>query len=265
MWERAGKKLTKDSAIAKMIDEMSEVTNGTMKNLTNTMAFKGSYNMTAVQDLYVKSLDTAARMAIRTACSQLAGKISMRNCQSTGTDLVEVPAHWGAREDHAVWQGKIYSISGKNKKYQDFAECRYGEVDGLKGVICRHEFYPFFEGISEPTEWPEEPSPKEWNGKTYTYTEATQKQRQMERNVRAIKREIEAQNAIGGDTNVLEAKKRRQISEYHEFSNAMEIRPKDNRLIVNPGSSNITNTKAYGKYRRTIDKSQEAFDELVSF
>lgn len=308
VWEQAGKKLTKDSAIAKMIDEMSEATNGTMKNLTNTMAFKGAYNMTAVQDLYVKSLDkavlkmttgtfsfdqcvndlvrelaqsglrcvdyasgrtyqidTAARMAIRTSCSQLAGKISMRNCQSTGTDLVEVSAHWGAREDHAVWQGKIYSISGKNKKYSDFAVCRYGEVDGLKGINCRHDFYPFFEGISEPNEWPEEPSPKEWNGKSYTYTEATQKQRQMERNVRATKREIEAQKAIGGDTKVLEAKKRKQIAEYHEFSNAMEIRPKDNRLRVNPGSSNITKTKAYEKYKKVVNKAKSDKIELENF
>ena len=167
----------------------------------------------------------------------------MRNCEATGTDLVEVTAHWGAREDHAIWQGKIYSLSGKSKKYPDFAICRYGEVDGLKGVNCRHDFYPFFEGISEPTQWPKEPEAIEYKGRTYTYTEATQKQRQMERNVRATKREIEAQKVLGGDIKILEAKKRKQIAEYHEFSNAMDIRPKDNRLRVNSGSSSLTNTR----------------------
>mgnify|MGYP000760442761 CR=1 FL=1 len=66
-------------------------------------------------------------------------------------------------------------------------------IDGLKGINCRHDFYPFFEGISEPTTWPDEPKPKEYRGKTYDYYHATQKQRKMERDIRATKREIEAQ------------------------------------------------------------------------
>lgn len=40
-------------------------------------------------------LDTAARMNIRTACHQLSAKISMKNCDEMGTDLVEVLKHWG--------------------------------------------------------------------------------------------------------------------------------------------------------------------------
>ena len=124
-------------------------------------------------------LDTAARMAIRTANSQLAGQISMHYIEETDTDLVEVSAHWGARPEHAEWQGKIYSRSGKNKKYPNFSACHYGEVDGLKGINCRHDFYPFFEGVSEPNTWPDEPKPQEYHGKTYNYYQATQKQRKM--------------------------------------------------------------------------------------
>jgi len=184
-------------------------------------------------------LDTAARMAVRTANSQLAGQISMHYIEKTETDLVEVSAHWGARPEHAAWQGKIYSRSGKNKKYPNFSVCHYGDVDGLKGINCRHDFYPFFEGISEPTTWPDEPKPKEYRGKTYDYYHATQKQRKMERDIRATKREIEAQKAIGGDTSLLEAQKRKQIKEYHNFSNAMGIRAKDNRLRVIAGTSDL--------------------------
>ena len=184
-------------------------------------------------------LDTAARMAIRTANSQLAGQISMHYIEETDTDLVEVSAHWGARPEHAAWQGKIYSRSGKNKKYPNFSVCHYGAVDGLKGINCRHDFYPFFEGISEPNTWPDEPKPQEYHGKTYNYYQATQKQRRMERDIRATKREIEAQKAIGGDTSLLEAQKRKQIKEYHNFSNAMGIRAKDNRLRVIAGTSDL--------------------------
>lgn len=202
------------------------------------------------------NLDTAARMCLRTGSAQVSARISMHNCDKTGTDLVEVDAHWGARPEHAEWQGKVYSRSGKHPKYPDFSVCRYGEVDGLCGVNCRHTFYPFFEGISEPNEWPDEPVPKEYNGKTYDYYAATQKQRKMEREIRATKREIEAVKSFKGDTDELEAKKRKQIREYHNFSDAMKISPKDNRLRVVRGSSDITKTKSY-KQQKILEKQAE--------
>ncbi|MST73455.1 hypothetical protein FYJ75_00215 [Roseburia sp. MUC/MUC-530-WT-4D] len=293
MWEQNGEKITKDSAINRMISEMSKDTAGTFKNLTKSMGFKGAYSFVTLQNAYIRyldkavvkmasgtfsydravedavremahsglrsvdyasgrtyQLDTAARMCVRTSCHQLSAKMSMHNCEKMGTDLVEVTAHWGARPEHAVWQGKIYSRSGKNKKYPPFSECHYGAVDGLCGVNCRHTFYPFFEGISEPTKWDEEPEPKEYNGKTYTYYDMTQKQRQMERKVRETKREIEAKRAIGGDTDDLESAKRKQIAEYHKFSDEMGIRPKDNRLRVVKGSSDLTKTKSYKAAKR---------------
>lgn len=33
-------------------------------------------------------------------------------------DLVEVTAHSGARPDHAKWQGGIYSLYGRSKKFE---------------------------------------------------------------------------------------------------------------------------------------------------
>ena len=76
----------------------------------------------------------------------------------------------------------------------------YGTVTGLKGANCRHDFYPVIEGISEPSYTEEElknidPPPFEYNGKTYTYYEATQRQRAMERSMRKTKREILAADA----------------------------------------------------------------------
>ena len=209
-------------------------------------------------------LDTAARMCIRTSAHQLSAKISYRNCDVMNTDLVEVSKHWGARPSHQVWQGKIYSRSGKNKKYPAFKECHYGEADGLCGVNCRHTFYPFFEGISEPNTWKEEPDPKEYGGKMYKYYDATQKQRAMERQIRSTKREIEAMRSIGGNTSELESQKKRQIREYHKFSHAMDISPKDNRLRVVKGSSDLNKTETmknikemYSGYTATIPKTWE--------
>lgn len=202
-------------------------------------------------------LDTAARMCIRTSVHQLSAKISYRNCDVMNTDLVEVSKHWGARPSHQVWQGKIYSRSGKNKKYPPFKECHYGEADGLCGVNCRHTFHPFFEGISEPTKWQKEPEPKEYGGKMYSYYDATQKQRAMERQIRSTKREIEAMRSIGGNTSELESQKKRQIREYHKFSHAMDISPKDNRLRVVKGSSDLSKTETLKKHN-ALAKSNSA-------
>lgn len=202
-------------------------------------------------------LDTAARMCLRTGSAQLSAKISMHNCDKTGVDLVEVDAHWGARPEHAKWQGQVYSRSGKHGKYPDFEACHYGEIDGLCGVNCRHSFYPFFEGISVQNTWEPEPEPFEYRGKTYDYYQATQKQRKMEREVRATKREIEAAKAYGQDTKELNAELRKQISEYHAFSKEAGIRPKDNRLRVVKGSSDLTKTNVYKMQNKTKQPDED--------
>lgn len=183
-------------------------------------------------------LDTAIRMSVRTGVSQLSGRITEANLQNTGVDLVITSQHIGARDEHVPWQNKVFSYSGKSKKYPDFVSSTgYGTPGGLKGVNCTHNFYPFWEGISIVPEDIKEPAPVTVNGKEYTYYQATQKQRQMERNIRATKREIEAQNAIGGDTKELKKLLKQQTNDYMMFSNDVGIRPKENRLRVVSGSS----------------------------
>lgn len=176
-------------------------------------------------------LDTAARMILRTASSQLAGRISEMNIRKTGVELVYVDAHVGARPSHAEWQGQVYSWNGNSRKYKDFYSATdYGDVNGLKGVNCTHNFYPYWEGDAIPEF--KEPDPITINGKEYTYYEATQEQRRQERAIRATKREIDARKAIGSDSKDLNAKLRAQRAKYHEFSAAAGIRAKDNRLKI---------------------------------
>lgn len=193
-------------------------------------------------------LDTAVRMSVRTGMSQLAGKVMEENLKSSGQDLVITSQHMGSRPEHAPWQNKVFSYSGKSKKYPDFfKETGYGTAAGLKGVNCTHDFYPFWEGASVIPDDIVEPDPVAVNGREYTYYQATQQQRKMERGIRATKREIEAQRAIGGDTTELHAQLRKQTSEYHIFSKDVGIRAKDNRLRVASGSSDLKKTKSYEK------------------
>jgi hypothetical protein len=178
-------------------------------------------------------LDTAVRMQLRTACSQLAGKITEANIESTGVDLVITSQHIGSRPDHAVWQNKVFAYKGHSEKYPDFVSSTgYGTVGGLKGANCTHDFYPYWDGISIIEPDLKEPAPVMVNGREYDYYQATQKQRSMERSIRALRREIEAQRAIGGDISVLQANLRKQSADYHNFSVAVGIRAKNNRIRV---------------------------------
>ena len=183
-------------------------------------------------------LDTAARMCVRTGLSQLSGKIMEENLKSSGQDLVITSQHMGSRPEHAVWQNRVFSYSGKSKKYPDFFKATgYGTVTGLKGANCTHDFYPYWEGASVIPEDIKEPEAKVINGKKYTYYQMTQQQRKIERKIRATKREIEAQNLIGGDVAILKKNLSRQMEQYVSFCDKAELRPKKNRLRVIAGTS----------------------------
>ena len=184
--------------------------------------------------------DVAVRRAVLTGVSQMTGKISEHNSEELETDLVEVTAHAGARPDHAEWQGRWFSLSGKSKKYRSLVEATgYGTGAGLKGWNCRHDFYPVIEGISEPTHTEEQlanidPPPIEYNGKALTYYECTQRQRQMETAMRKTKREIIGAKA-SGDDDMFTAKSillRRQKEEYANFSKAAGLLTQNERTQV---------------------------------
>jgi hypothetical protein len=131
-------------------------------------------------------------------------------------DLVQVSAHAGARPSHAAFQGKIFSRSGKSKKYPDFVEStHYGEGDGLGGYNCRHSYFPYFEGISENAydrETRNEYAKRKvtYNNEKISMYEASQKQRELERTIRMWKRQSESLKVAGLD-NTFEAGK---VSQY---------------------------------------------------
>ena len=184
--------------------------------------------------------DVAVRRAVLTGLSQYTGKISERNAQELDTDIVEVSAHMGARPDHAEWQGRWYSLSGKSEKYPSLVEVTgYGTGAGLKGWNCRHDFYPVIPGISEPSYTEEElrnidPPPFEYNGKTYTCYEATQRQRYMERAMRKTKRELLAADSTGDKDRFTEKSVllRRQREEYNKFSKSAGLLTQNERTQV---------------------------------
>lgn len=128
------------------------------------------------------SIETATARAVRTGISQASGRMQMARMDEFQVDLVLVSSHMGARPDHQVWQGKVYSRSGGGK-YPDFVKSTgYGSVTGLCGANCRHNFSPYFEGMDNPFEQYD----AEENLKQY---ETEQRQRTLERRIRETKRQ----------------------------------------------------------------------------
>ena len=188
-------------------------------------------------------VDVAARRALMTGMSQLTAKVNESNAEQLGTDTFEVTAHGGARPEHQEWQGKWYT------KDELESICGLGEVTGLCGANCYHDYYPVVPGISEPTYTAEqieefnrkENEPVEYNGKKYTKYEATQRQRQLETTMRAQRQEIKLLKEGGASEDDLIAARSRYrgtSAEYARFSKAMDLPQQRERVTVD-GLGNI--------------------------
>lgn len=155
---------------------------------------------------HTDKIDVAVRRAVLTGVNQAAGELSMARADEMDCDLVETTAHMGARLSHTYWQGRVFSRSGKSRKYPDFiSSTGYGTGPGLCGWNCRHSFFPYFEGISErlyTQKQLNDMNRKEitYNGVKMTLYEASQDQRYIERNIRKWKREYIGLSAAGLDT-----------------------------------------------------------------
>jgi len=161
---------------------------------------------------HTDKMDVAVRRAVLTGVNQTAARMQIARADEMECDLVETTAHMGARPEHMDWQGRIFSRSGKSRKYPDFVKSTgYGTGPGLCGWNCRHSFFPYFEGLSERaysrTKLREyENKTVTYNGQTLPYYDATQQQRYLERQIRRWKREYLAMDAAGLDTSEASAK-----------------------------------------------------------
>ena len=149
-------------------------------------------------------VDVAVRRHVRTQLQQACAERTMQVCQRTGCGFVEVSSHYGARPSHQEWEGRVYSLKGRvavdGVTYEDFGEGTgyYGTGpyaalgDRLCGVNCRHHWGPWFPGMPRAYH----PNPKHPSGKTNEEIyELTQRQRALERELRATKRELSAAEA----------------------------------------------------------------------
>lgn len=173
------------------------------------------------------TIETAVRRAVLTGVNQTAAKLQIARMEEMGCEFVEVTAHPGARPSHAVWQGKVFhrgdGTSVNGVYYPPFVQSTgYGTGAGLGGWNCRHNFFPFFPGLSKRAYTDEmlaQLDAKEisYQGKDYTRYEASQMQRALERKIRKAKREYLSLDAAGQDTAESAVKLRRARTQLNDF------------------------------------------------
>lgn len=200
------------------------------------------------------TIETATVRAVRTGISQASAHIQLARMDEMDMDLVLVSSHLGARPEHAVWQGKVYSRSG-NPDYPNFVESTgYGTVTGLCGANCRHNFSPWFEGMNNPFEQYD----SEENLKQY---ELEQRQRTLERRIRNTKHKVmdldtARQNANGDLKDMFEADYQRKSALLQKQNKAYNDFCKDNNLKKQSDRISIAkwDRKQAAKARAAADK-----------
>lgn len=239
-----------------------------------------------------RSLEAAVRCCVVTSMNQTSAQITNQYILEGGIEYVLVSAHLGARiqqpgqpylAGHENWQGKVYRIRGSEPGYPnllemtgyDIGENGAGKVVnplGLHGYNCRHSHQPWDKALKNPY--------VDENGKSTIDTEESrklyqnqQKQRAMERSIRATKRrllmkqqeidlvaETDVKEILQNDYDKLAYKLREQNKAYNEFCTENDLQKQSDRLKV-AGYKREQAAKANGRarafenYNNSLEKS----------
>ena len=138
------------------------------------------------------SIENVLRRDVMYKVNKANSKVNMENFQKSSAKFIQVSSHPTARtwnkymkfpyEDHSSWQGKVYysrdgeAIAG----YEEFeSTCGYGELLGIGGINCYHQFEMNYTGDNVATEYSEKEVEKNY--------QLSQQQRAYERAIRQLK------------------------------------------------------------------------------
>ena len=153
-------------------------------------------------------------MDMRTTMTNTAREAVFERASEVGVDLYQVSTHDGARPLCYPWQGKVISragITGETTDGDGNTVTVHSEDEipsfrsggGLFGVNCGHYPIPFVPGFSKirPPAQNEQENAREY--------EESQKQRELERNLRDERRELEVMKAQGATKEEIDAQRQR--------------------------------------------------------
>ena len=213
------------------------------------------------------------KMDLRTTMANTARAAQDARCDAYGISLIEVSSHMGARPKCAPYQGRVFSrdgsrgitedLNGDKIEYIPLSETSYGEPDGLFGINCGHQQYPFIPGLSVKSYYP---YPEEENAERYRELQA---QRGMERKIRADKRECMMLQAAGDGDGLKEAavRLRQDKSKYTDYCKAhgLGVHNKNTQVF---GYDRSTSMKTVWAEKNSVhyvkgDKGGIIFDKVV--
>lgn len=178
-----------------------------------------------------RTLESAVRLCVVTSMNQTAAQVTNQYVVEAQTNYVLFSAHLGARvkqkgqpdlAGHDLWQGRVFCIRGSEPGYPNLLESTGYDIDpvtgvgtvvnplGAHGYGCRHSHKVWDKRLRNPyvDENGEMKIDSEENKKRY---ELQQKQRAMERSLRAWKRKlIEKQEQINNPRDDMDVDKLQQ-------------------------------------------------------
>lgn len=127
------------------------------------------------------SLPAYVEMAVRTSSQRAYNVSHLDRMQSLGIDLFTVTDDGHPCPLCAPWQGKVLSAVPDDRADATIADAT---AAGLFHPNCRHTLVAYFPGVSNI------PAPHEWTQEDQQRYDNTQRQRALERDIRAAKQEL---------------------------------------------------------------------------
>lgn len=138
------------------------------------------------------SIENVLRRDVMYKVNQANSQVNMENFKKSSAKFIQVSSHPTARtwnkymkhpyEDHSSWQGKVYySREGEAVDgYEEFeSTCGYGELLGIGGINCYHQFEMNYTGDNVATKYSEKEVERNY--------QLSQQQRAYERAIRQLK------------------------------------------------------------------------------
>ena len=199
------------------------------------------------------SLEAAVRRNLMGGMGLLDEQITQANHDALGCNGWEITAHRNSAPDHEPYQGK------------QFSDAEWEKLNGTKekpGILkrrietlnCNHHPMPIILGVNAPQYTDAELAAMReenakgitYEGKHYTGYEATQKQRQIERNMRMQKNRILVSEQLEDKAKKQAAQIKLQMlrQHYKAFSKAANLPLQEERAWVAEYTRNASNTRS---------------------
>ena len=120
-------------------------------------------------------LDSYAGMVARTTTREAASVATLNTCREFGLDLVQISQHYPTCPLCAPIQGKVYSISGEDKRYPRYTD----EVRIPKHPNCLHSVHPYVreldDNAADMERFSNQPAQPQSEAETQAYKDARDK------------------------------------------------------------------------------------------